>query len=140
MSGSSPFNTFIQTEMPKRPYINQDPKQETVIIRRGAGARELQGLELQEGQIIMKIGGQLKAVHAGGLSKGLDVYVHTQEIAATEWVIAHDKNTTRCVANCVDLTGKVVMPEEIEVIDENTVKITFTDPTAGSADLLLFNE
>lgn len=140
MSGSSPFNSFIQTELPKRATLMDDADQETVIIRRGAAARQVQGLALGEGQIIMKVGGQLRAVSAGGLSKGLDVYIHTQEAASTSWVIAHDKAATRSVVTCLDLTNKVILPEEIETLDENTIKVTFTDAVAGSANVLLFNE
>ncbi len=137
MSGNA-FNTFIQIEVPKRPYLETDVKQETLIIRRGNGPRQLQALELAEGQTVLFKDGQLKAVKAGGLASGMDVRTIQQETPTNQWVLSHGMNCGSVMVQVIGGDNKVFHPSDIEYIDANTVHVTLPEEVAGTALLVGF--
>lgn len=137
MSGNA-FNTFIQIEVPKRPYLETDVDQETLIIRRGNGPRQLQALKLAEGQTVLFKDGQLRAVKAGGLANGMDVRSITQKAASDHWVLAHNMNCLNVMVQVIGSDNKVFNPSDIEYIDANTVHVTLPQAVAGTALLVGF--
>lgn len=137
--GGNAFNSFIQTEVPLRPVLQSDAKQETIIVRRGVAPREVQGLELSENQTVIFQGGQLKAIDAPSLEKSAQTYVHKQETPATEWMIAHNMDVSSVIVQ-ITADNKVFNPDEIEYVDSNTIKVTISDAIQGQANLFGFNE
>lgn len=137
MSGNA-FNTFIQIEVPKRPYLEQDVDQETIIIRRGNGPRQLQALKLEEGQTVLFKDGQLQAVKAGGLANGMDVRSIPQDTPSNQWILSHGMNCNNVIVQVHDGSQKMVTPSDVEYIDANTVHVTFPDEVSGTALLVGF--
>lgn len=66
-------------------------------------------------------------------------YSYFQSTASTTWNITHNLNSEYVLAQCWMFTGmdetnsEIVMPEDIQIIDNNTIQITFADPTMGVA-------
>lgn len=130
----SAFEDFVQLELPKRPYLNTDPAQETVIIRRGAGPRQLNAVALTDGQVLGKVGGVLTGVSIGA---GATFKKYTETFAAdSEWVVTHGQNSTIYVAQAFDAAGSVILPDEIETTDVNTITLMFNTPQAGKVNII----
>lgn len=54
----SAFEDFVQLELPKRPYTEDDPNPESVYVRRGPGPRQTVGVTLTaEGHVPVLKGG-----------------------------------------------------------------------------------
>lgn len=66
------------------------------------------------------------------------IHRHTQSEAATDWLIQHNQGSYPIVDVYVPSDGSVqkVLPESIQYIDPNTVKVTFTIPTMGFATVV----
>lgn len=130
---ASPFESFIQLELPKRPYLEQDVPEESVIIRRGAGPRQLQGLSLEDGQFLGAEGGQIKGLYPGGGSN--DGLIHTQAAASATWTINHAKNSTNVVITILDADGHKILCDDVHV-QPNTIVLTFAEDQAGSVSVV----
>ena len=137
----SAFTDFIQTELPLRPYLPSDVPANSVIVRQGAGPRQLTGIELKEGEILMNISGTLQAVLLDDVAGNTDNYVHAQSEAATTWNIVHNMNSVAYLVTVFDSAGKVIVPDDITTVDENTAEITFnTTPIDGKAVFAVIRE
>lgn len=137
MAGNA-FNTFIQIEVPKRPYLETDVDQETIIIRRGNGPRQLQALKLDEGQTVLFKDGQLQAIKAGALDAGMDVRSIPQDTPSDRWVLSHGMNCNNVMVQVLGKDNKVFNPSDIEYVDTNTVLVTLPEEVAGTALLVGF--
>lgn len=71
------------------------------------------------------------------LTQEFNTYIHSQDIAAATWTINHDMNNTGVIVQCFDGSNRVIIPDEIESTDNNTVTVTFTGPELGKAIVLL---
>lgn len=131
---ASPFESFVQVELPKRPFLASDVEAESIIIRRGQGARQLAGIKLGEGQVLSMVGGQLQPV---SLSQGavLDAVVHQQSEAATTWTITHNRNNVNVLVNVYDNTGNRFIPDSLQVA-ANAVTLGVNVAVAGHAVLV----
>lgn len=69
------------------------------------------------------------------MSQELSEYRHTQAPASASWVIEHNLNTSTPVVQ-VYVDGQIVTPDEIIIIDPNTINVTFLQPQLGTATLL----
>jgi hypothetical protein len=137
----SAFTDFIQIELPLRPYLANDVAANSVIVRQGTGPRQLSGIELTEGQIIMNIEGTLQAVLLEDVAGSTDAYVHLQEAASSTWEIEHNTNTELFVINVFEADGTVIVPDSITVIDADNVTVSFgTYPASGKAVLVVIRE
>lgn len=125
------FEQFIQTELPKRPYLQSDVPQNSVLVRLGSGARQLGAVTLSEGMTLANVGGTLTAV-ALPL-----VYDHQQTVPDNEWLITHGFGTRKFVVQCYDGNNQM-FPDMIQIIDENNISITFSDLATGSANLVFW--
>ncbi|AGS81977.1 hypothetical protein O152_gp092 [Pseudomonas phage PaBG] len=127
---ANPFEDFIQLELPKRPWMAADVQEESVIVRRGAGPRQLQGVVLGEGQVLGMKDGVLQGVAAGAGGTGADAVSFVQETPATTWTITHNRNNVNVSVSVYDADGKAFTPDEI-VVAANTVTITVLEASAG---------
>ena len=130
----SAFEDFVQLELPKRPYLNTDVSQEDVIVRRGAGPRQLAGVTLSEGQVLGKVGGVLTGVSIGA---GATFKKYTQTFSAsTDWVVEHNQNSTVYLVQAFGADGKVIIPDEIVTTDADTITVEFNSAQAGRVTIV----
>jgi len=64
-------------------------------------------------------------------------YEHTQGIAADIWLIEHNLETDRVIVQIFDDLNAVIWPDDITVLDENMIQITFTEEIAGRASVMV---
>jgi hypothetical protein len=131
----SAFEDFIQVELPRRPWVATDPAQETIPVRRGAGPRQLDFVPLTDGQVLGRISGVVQGITIPGLGSGMipKSYNYTQTPAASVWTITHNLNSLDCIAIVYDDAGHQIIPDSFNVIDANTVTVTFISNVAGRA-------
>lgn len=62
-------------------------------------------------------------------------YTHTQESATTVWTINHNLGREVIVDVAVDFQGarEKILPKSIIVVNENTLRVTFSNPFTGTA-------
>jgi hypothetical protein len=135
----SAFEDFIQVELPRRPWVVDDPAQETIPVRRGAGPRQLEFVDISEGQVLGKVGGVIQGID---IATGSDIpknYIHYESgspAPADLWVITHNKDSEDFVIHITDETGNQIIPNEVTTVDADNVLIDFNIPTAGKAVLI----
>jgi hypothetical protein len=64
-------------------------------------------------------------------------FVFTQTTPITSWAIAHNGGTENVLVQVYDSTNKVILPDEIEIVDINNITITFAAVQAGKALLTI---
>lgn len=134
------FVAYVQRELFKRPFSNDDPTPESVMIRRGGGPRQLAGLELQDLELVgQKDGavvgipiGDLAGLGGGSVEKKL---IYTQDVADVTWTITHGYASMNVEVYVVDTDNQRVEADSIQAIDLSTVVIGFTQAQAGKAFL-----
>lgn len=129
----SKFTDFIQVELPLRPYLPSDVEQNSVIVRSGNGPRQLSGIKLLPGQIIMNIEGSLVAVNLEDVTGNTDNHIHVQETPSTTWTIDHGGETTNFLVAVYDENNKPVVYDDINVVDSNSFEVIFNMATVGKA-------
>lgn len=65
-------------------------------------------------------------------------YEHSEVVAATVWTISHNQGSERHVISIYDNAKKAIIPDEIEIIDANTIQVTFSTAQAGRAFVVFF--
>lgn len=63
---------------------------------------------------------------------GVQRYKHTQAVASTEWIIQHNLNKQMVVCDTY-IDNSLVLPKAVDIIDNNTVKVTWTSAKVGYA-------
>jgi hypothetical protein len=71
-------------------------------------------------------------------ASGPQGYEHVQNVAATIWVVTHNKHTMRIQWSIYDGGFTSILPDKVQVIDLDTVQITFGAPQSGYAMLICF--
>ena len=64
-------------------------------------------------------------------------YEHLQPVGAITWTITHSIGSDKVITQIYDDSQKLILPDDIDIYDANTVVITFTTPQTGRALLLL---
>lgn len=70
------------------------------------------------------------------MTREITAYTHTQNTEALTWTISHGMNTTSVQVQIFDTDSRVIIPDEIEVVDPDTVSVTFNTLFAGRAVVL----
>jgi len=131
---ANPFEDFIQREIPLRPFLPADVTQESVIVRRGAGPRQMAGVVLEEGQVLGLRDGVLQGVEASH-GTSVDAVTFVQEEPATSWTVTHNRNNVNAVVNVYDDKGNWFQPNGLTVT-ANTVVIELLEAQAGRVVLI----
>lgn len=129
------FETFVQTELPLRPFLLTDGAQETVFIRRGAGPRQMDLVNINEGEFLTKIGGLLTSGPASGGSS-ITSTVFNQPTASATWNINHANGSEDFVFVIFDASGNFIFADNVGIVDANNVTVTFSSPQDGKAILI----
>lgn len=71
----------------------------------------------------------------GGTNQG---YRHTQIVPDTLWTVFHNKHSEFFICQVFDADGEEIATEKTEVLDLNTIMITFADPQDGFVNVIFF--
>lgn len=74
----------------------------------------------------------------GGVPFGTG-YFHDQLISDTLWVIPHNENNQQLLVQVFDDDEKFILPDEIEIVDFNTIHVKFGAAMTGTARIMFFN-
>ena len=129
------FEEYVQLELPKRPYLENDVPVESIIIRRGEGTRQLDGLELGDGDILIKRNGSLVAEPISSSVSAIQSLVHVQNTPALQWSINHDKANSNVVITILDTNKHEILADTVSVGD-NSITIDFSVAQAGLANVI----
>lgn len=64
---------------------------------------------------------------------GAGSYVHTQSVAAATWTVVHNLGTVRTPQVVLDSAPTEIVYTNVEIIDLNTIALTFDSPVTGKA-------
>jgi hypothetical protein len=73
------------------------------------------------------------------LTQEINVYMHNQTEAAAVWTIDHNLQTTYPIVQCIGSDNKVILPDEVEIVSNNQVKVYFGVAQTGRASVLIGN-
>jgi len=69
-----------------------------------------------------------------GGGSGTQKYTHTQSSGSVTWTVVHNLGTNDVIVQIFDAPqGNVVIPNNIDIVDTNTVSVTFTAAQTGKA-------
>ena len=71
---------------------------------------------------------------------GAQGHVHTQAVATDTWIVSHTGDTKQLVHKVFDASYNEVFPDSVELVDINTVRVTFAAPMTGFVHLLFFTQ
>jgi len=95
----NPFNEFVKTELPLRPILSTDGNQESVLVRRGAGPRVFESVDINEGEVVGKSGGLITSVP---MTAGLVA-------ATTHLILANSTKTITTYLNTQFISKKIII-------------------------------
>lgn len=133
----SAFEDFVQVELPKRGYLDADPEQESIIVRRGPGPRQFDAIKLVEGQVLGVVNGKLAPMQLAGA--GIRKAVLPVEEPAAEWVVAHGFGSENAIVQCFDSANSVIFPDSITIDDGDTITIRFNSMQSGTARIIFLD-
>lgn len=133
----SAFEDFVQVELPKRGYLNQDPEQESIIVRRGPGPRQFDSIKLEEGQVLGFVNGQLASMPLAG--SGIRKAIVPVTVAAKVWNVNHNFDSENVIIQCFDENKSVIFPDAITIVDADTISITFHSDQIGTARIIFLD-
>lgn len=91
-------------------------------------------LDKDTGQLVA--GGE--TINGGGPALTTSGYLHVQNVASDFWVIPHFAGTTLLLVQVFDTAGNLFVPDNVEIVDINTVEVTLGTPIAGRAHIVFF--
>lgn len=65
-------------------------------------------------------------------------FQHIQNTPSNQWIIQHNKSTTAFTYQIFTDNLEPVLPEDVEIVNQNQIKIIFTAPMTGIVNLILF--
>ncbi len=71
------------------------------------------------------------------LTNELDTYVYHQNSAELDWVITHNLNSGTPNVQVYGTDSKMIIPDDIEVLNANQVKVSLTQAAAGRAVIIV---
>ncbi len=101
-----------------------------------AGLQNISGSTVQE--VIESIDQALSSVESGGSATSIRTHEHVQSSPQIAWFITHAKNSMRPTVTIYDSEHVQIFPDEMKIMDANTIRIAFSSPQSGRAIILLF--
>lgn len=135
------FENFIQLELPKRAYLEEDAPKESIIVRRGAGPRQLAGILLDNDQVLVMRDGTLVGLPTSELSGGEGStgtavgLSHTEEEPLVQWVVEHNHSSRSVVITVLDENHQAILYDSLYV-EDNRITVNFYAPQAGTVNIV----
>ena len=73
-----------------------------------------------------------------GSTRSTASFLFTQSLAILSWTIEHNNSTDNFILQVYDTSGNLIIPNEVVVVDINTVRVDFLVAQAGKATIVLF--
>jgi len=70
------------------------------------------------------------------LTRQITAYTHVQSSASATWTVTHDLNTAMVNVMVYDTSNRVVIPNNIEIVDDNTVAVYLASAAQGRVVVL----
>lgn len=67
------------------------------------------------------------------LTREITVYTHDQSVNSDTWTVSHNLNTTSVNVQVYGTNNKLLIPDEVEILNPNQISITFSDSIQGKA-------
>ena len=88
----------------------------------------------------MVAGGDIESGGGGpsgptGIAEG---YLHVQSVASDLWTINHFAGTSLLLIQIFDSASNLIIPDNIELVNINTVEVTLATPATGTARIIFF--
>lgn len=71
------------------------------------------------------------------LTNEVDTHIHSQSTPSDTWDIPHKLNFSTPIIQCYDENNRVVNPNEVAPIDQDTLRVTFPEPIMGRAIIVV---
>jgi hypothetical protein len=133
----SAFESFVQTELPKRGYLDSDVAQETIIVRRGAGPRQFDAITLTDGQVLARVNGVLVGMTLAG--NGIRKAIVPITTASTGWAVNHNFHSENAIVQCFDENKSVIFPESITIVDADNINVVFNKAQIGTVRIIFLD-
>jgi len=65
-------------------------------------------------------------------------FLFTQSTASGLWTIDHFAGTTLLLVQVFDTGGNLIIPDNIHIVDINTIEVSFGTPATGTARIVFF--
>lgn len=75
---------------------------------------------------------------SSGGGSGVTTYTYTQASPSSTWNVTHNGGSTNFICQVYDTSGKLILPDSVEIVDSNNVTITFASDQTGKAQVLVF--
>lgn len=66
---------------------------------------------------------------------GATTYKHVQATQALIWTVVHSKNSRDFTYSVYGSSNEPILPDELDIVDDNTIRFFFTAPQAGKATI-----
>lgn len=63
-------------------------------------------------------------------------YFFEQQTESDSWIITHNLDTRQIITDVYDSNGYKIIPDEIRIVDENTVEVTLSTPSQGTLHVI----
>jgi hypothetical protein len=70
------------------------------------------------------------------LTRELEMYVHVQDVASSQWVITHTLNTAFVLVQTFDGNNQMVVPNHVTIDSASQITVDYGAPAAGRAVIL----
>jgi hypothetical protein len=135
----SAFEDFIQGELPRRPFLLTDVPQNTVIVRKGAGPRQLDYVTINQGEVLTVDGsGNLVSASISAVT-GIKKYVATVSTPSMIWTLTHNLSSEDVIVQCFDNNKFVIIPDTIQILSDSQVRLTFGQFQIGTARIIFLS-
>ena len=71
------------------------------------------------------------------LTRRITTYVHVQDTVSSSWSVNHNLNTTNPLVQVWDSNNQLVIPDNVEIIDNNNLQVTFTQGVIGRVIVMM---
>lgn len=133
------FETFVQAELPKRPFLQTDAPQNSIIIRSGVGPRQLSWVTLNPGEVLTVDGsGNLVSMPVGAIS-GIRTFKATISVPTLVWTLNHNLGSEEVLIQCFDENKSVIIPDSMQIMNTNQVRITFGQMQVGTVRIMFLD-
>ena len=74
------------------------------------------------------------------MTNTINLYKHTQSVAATQWTVAHDLLTTSPAVQVYDSNDNLIIPDDVTIVDDSNLTIDLSTTMTGKAVIISGDE